>query len=166
MREPSDDTYRRRSTIRGRTTSGHGRTLDYSAAYDRVSIQLLLAKMGKLYCPAHLLLWLRSFLSDRRARCRWETSKTRERVIPNGLPQGSSLAPLLWNVFIYDLLDAVSHSRCSLFAHDTAISYTGKEYTDCSRKLQKDLKQISRYCYNHEININPQKTNRPAPHGK
>lgn len=77
--------------------------LDYSAAYDRVSIKKLLAKLGNLNCSPKLLLWLRSFLNDRRAHCRWDDGRSKSRVMPNGLPQGSTLAPILWNAYIYDL---------------------------------------------------------------
>ena len=132
--------------------------LDYSAAYDRVSIRGLLAQLGKMQCPPHLLLWLQAFLMDRRAYCRWDTEKCKNRVIPHGLPQGSSLAPLLWNLYIADLPEAVSSVKISLFADDTALIKTGPTYKEYRDIIQKAIRQVERYCEAKWIVINPKKT--------
>lgn len=83
---------------------------------------------------------------------------TRTRIIPNGLSQGSSLAPLLWNAYICDLPEIITQSRCSLFADDTAVWCTGKTYEDCRTRLQEDVGTIDDYCKTHSIKINPERT--------
>ena len=78
-------------------TFGIALLLDYSGAYDRVSIEGLLAMLGLHHCPPQLFLCLRGFLQDRRAYCIWGESRSRTRILPIGLPHGSSLSCLLWD---------------------------------------------------------------------
>ena len=82
--------------------------LDFQKAYDRVWKDALLAKLGRLGVPAHVVKWLRNFLSDRRARVRWGNSTSDWRVFSGGLSQGSVLAPLLWLAY------RVRHKYCPL----------------------------------------------------
>ena len=88
--------------------------LDYSGAYDRVSMKGFLAKLGLHHCPPQLLQWLRAFRQDRRAYCRWGESISRKRIVPIGLPQGSSLSCLLWDAYILDLPNEVTTGKLSV----------------------------------------------------
>lgn len=65
---------------------------------------------------------------DRHAYCRWDTQKSKTQVIPNGVPQGSPLVPLLWNLYIAELPEVVISAKTSLFADDTALFMTGSTY--------------------------------------
>ena len=103
-------------------------------------------------------MWLRAFLNDRRAYCRWENSRSRQRVIPQGLPQGSALSPLLWNAYLTDLPEKVSNCSLALFADDTAIWAIGNTYEKCTQKLQIAVNEIGAFCVDHWIQINTRKT--------
>ena len=138
--------------------------LDYSGAYDRVHIKALLAKLGTHSCPPQLLLWLRGFLLDRIAYCRWGEHRSKQRVIPPGLPQRSSLSCLLWDVYVLGLPSKLSKGEISLLADDTMVWTVANNYQECLPVIQEVVQVIESYCADLWITINPSKTV-PLPFG-
>ena len=108
--------------------------------------------------PPQLLLWLRSFLTDRRAHCRWGESTCKSRVLSCGLPQDSSLSCLLWDAYILDLPDEISTGKLSLFADDTSAWVVRSTFQECITVIQGIATKIERYCSRLWIKINPSKT--------
>ena len=100
----------------------------------------LLSKMGKMGVPAHVSLWVKNFLTDRRARVRWNHSTSKWRVFREGLPQGSVLTSLLWVTYINDIDQNInSETVWSLFADDVTLLATGTSLNECGAKLQPAL---------------------------
>jgi len=88
--------------------------LDASKAYDRVHRPSVLAKLIRLGLKGRALRWIADFLSDRFACVRYDDVRSRYREFRYGLPQGSCLSPILFNVFLRDVftpddLDAAHH---------------------------------------------------------
>ena len=60
---------------------------------------------------------------------------------PNyGVPQGSVLGPLLFNLYVNDLCTSLNHSNHILFADDTILYITGKDITSVYIPMNKDIK--------------------------
>jgi hypothetical protein len=62
-------------------------------------------------------------------------------VVQSGVPQGSVLGPLLFNIFINDLCDVINHSKCLLFADNFKIYRAITSSNDCFR-LQSDIDYV------------------------
>jgi len=76
--------------------------VDLTAAYDTVNHRLLLQKVLMMTNGLHLTQFLGEMLSNRRFFVLLNNKKGRLRLQKNGLPQGSVLAPLLYNIYTND----------------------------------------------------------------
>ena len=132
--------------------------LDFQKAYDRVWKVGLLSKMSDLGIPAHINRWIKNFLADRRARVRWGNNHSDWKVLSEGLPQGSVLAPLLWLIYINDIDNQTTNDATwSLFADDVAILATGKTLDECATKLQPALDTVETWAKKWKVTASSSK---------
>jgi len=115
--------------------------LDYSRAFDRVDIGLLLAKMKRYGVHSQIVEWMESFLTDRKQKVVLDGSQSEIATIISGVPQGSVLAPLLFLIFINDLEGVVKDAILSFFADDSRAAMEISAETDMV-KLQQDLDRV------------------------
>ncbi|GIY45063.1 probable RNA-directed DNA polymerase from transposon BS [Caerostris darwini] len=90
-------------------------SLDIKNAFNSVNWNLLKSKISKLPIPSYLIQILFDFLNNRCVLYEGEKISYNQ-----GIPQGSCLGPILWNIFINDLLDLKleSESVIQAFADD------------------------------------------------
>ena len=93
---------------------------DISKAFDRVWHRGLLFKLSSLGIKHQLLNWFKSYLSQRKQRVLYANSTSSWSNISAGVPQGSVLGPLLFRVYINDIIDNIN-SEIRLFADDTSL---------------------------------------------
>ena len=79
-------------------------TMDVQGAFDALLANRLLARMIKQGWPLPLLTLVRSFLADRKVRLRLEKSTTPEHKVACGTPQGSPSSPVLYMLYLAELL--------------------------------------------------------------
>ena len=136
----------------------HMALLDFSKAYDRVWRDGLIAKMDRLNLPGCLSKWVSSFIIDRRCCVRWGSTLSDFRIFKEGLPQGSVLSPILWLIYINDILpDLPEGIDCSLYADDTAILSTGRSLQSCTVNIQSTLDAIANWTKVWKVDMSPTK---------
>ena len=140
---------------------------DISKAFDRVWHEGLLYKLKRIGIRGTLLNWFRDYLNNRLQKViiRGQNSKWGE--IKAGVPQGSVLGPLLFLVYINDLVDGIQ-SNIRLFADDTTIYITVNHDTnpeladgfasDAANQLNNDLNSIKDWADQWLVSFNPHKT--------
>jgi hypothetical protein len=73
-----------------------------------------------------------------------------------GLPQGSVLGPLLFVLYIKDIIGAMKY--VNLFADDTLISIAGENLADCLEKMNEDLASLKKWLKFNKLKLNVSKT--------
>jgi hypothetical protein len=83
-----------------------------------------------------------------------ERSKKKE--LRNGLPQGSVLAPILFNIYTADLPFTISDKF--IYADDTALGFAGKTYEEIQSTLERDIHLMSHYFKSWHLKLSKPKT--------
>ena len=97
-------------------------TIDFSKAFDSVWHPALFHKLISAGLPPCFARWTQSFLSDWRASVVFQNHKSRSFRVRRGVPQGSVFGPVVFSLFINDLLASLPSSvSCSLYADNLAI---------------------------------------------
>ena len=93
---------------------------DISKAFDRVWHAGLLAKLHAAGVTGKFHAWFADYLSDRKQRVVLPVAVSDWTYIRAGVPQGSILGPLLFLLYINDIVNDIG-SNIRLFADDTSL---------------------------------------------
>ena len=131
--------------------------LDISKAFDKVWHAGLLYKLEKNGITNNLLSWFGDYLYDRRQRVVLNGQSSTWGSITAGVPQGSVLGPLLFLIYINDIVDVVN-SKVKLFADDTSLYLTVDDPEFAATTLNRDLSSLDVWSKNWIISFNALKT--------
>ena len=131
--------------------------LDITKTFDRVFLRGLLFKLQQNGIEGNLLKWLESYLSHRKQRVVLNGISSEWREINAGVPQGSILGPLLFLVFINDIVDDIE-SQINLFADDTSLMMPIENIDSSFRALSNDLIKLSVWAKQWLVSFNANKT--------
>ncbi|CAM4564408.1 unnamed protein product [Caretta caretta] len=129
--------------------------LDFQKAFDKVPHQRLLCKLSCHGIRGKILSWIENWLKHREQRVGINGKFSEWRGVNSGVPQGSVLGPILFNLFINDLEKGVN-SEVAKFADDTKLLKILKTKADCE-ELQKDLTKLSDWATKWQMKFNVDK---------
>ena len=131
--------------------------MDLSKAFDCLPHYLLKAKLAAYGFGQKSLKLFMSYLSDRKHRVRIGSSVSEFLTILLGVPQGSVLGPILFNIFVNDLLFAVNEAIICNFADDNTLYVCDQDITNVLRRLKKDLDVVVNWFSSNGMVANPDK---------
>ena len=99
---------------------------DLSKAFDCLPHDLLIAKLHAYGFEKSALNFIRDYLTERTQRTKVDGEYSKKRKLKYGVPQGSILGPLLFNLFINDIFYFLNESKLANYADD-ASTYISKK---------------------------------------
>jgi hypothetical protein len=130
---------------------------DISKAFDRVWHKGLVAKLKGAGLSDTLLTWLSNYLLDRKQRVVIPGGNSEWSTIKAGVPQGSILGPLMFLVYINDIVSDIQ-SNIRLFADDTSMYVIVDHADQAAITMQQDIAKISEWANSWLVNFNPSKS--------
>ena len=131
---------------------------DFSKAFDKVPHQKLLQKLSMYGFNYQLVNWFRSYVSERTSVVVVNGYRSAPFISVSGVPQGSILGPVLFNLFINDLCSSFLYSDYYLYADDLKIARSIRSKDDILN-LQSDLDRLSLWCDDNDMVLNTDKCN-------
>lgn len=129
---------------------------DFSKAFDRVQHSVLIKKLRHLGIHSSMLKWIESYLSNRTQQVKILGCSYRTFMAKSGIPQGSILGPLLFILFINDVVDVFHYVKCLLFADDLKLYMPIASAEDVC-KLQADINRLTEWCSSNLLYLNVNK---------
>jgi hypothetical protein len=131
--------------------------MDLSKAYDCLPHNLLIAKLAAYGVDHFSLSFIYNYLSNRKHRVRINDTFSNFLDILLGVPQGSILGPLLFNIFLNDLLLFARESELCNFADDNTLYSFGKTVNQVKSILKTDIKCVLHWFEINQMAANPAK---------
>jgi len=131
-------------------------TMDVQGAFDALLVRRLLKRMIAQGWPRPLLQLVRQFLSDRKVRVRLEKETTQFYDVKCGTPQGSPLSPVLYMLYLAELLAQDPHLRFG-YADDICLYRISDSLDTNVQLLSEDVRAILQWGNDNKVFFAPEK---------
>ena len=130
---------------------------DLSKAFDCLPHDLIIAKLNAYGFSLSALRLIHDYLSNRKQRTKINLTYSSWEEILFGVPQGSILVPLLFNIFMGDLLFILEETDIASFADDTTPCAIGNSVDEIRNLLENTSKKLFKWFSDNQMKANPDK---------
>ena len=135
--------------------------VDYQKAFDTINHNILFSKLELYGFSPSCINWFKSYLSNRTQVTKCDSSYfSSPKPISIGVPQGSTLGPLLFILYVNDLchIKRLFNVHIKMYADDTVVYSSGKSIAEVQNTLQSCLDYVYKWCITNRLYMNMKKT--------
>ena len=132
--------------------------MDLSKAFDTLNHAILLSKLKNYGVRGHALLWFENYLKNRKQYVTFNGHNSHSQFVQCGVPQGSILGPLLFLLYVNDIFNTSSLLSFVLFADDTNIFCSHKDFDSLIDILNFEINKVSNWFKSNKLSLNITKT--------
>ena len=133
--------------------------IDLSKAFKTVDHNILISKLEHYGVRGTALRWFKSYLSNRQQYVEFNGTSSESCEIKCGVTQGSILGLLLFLLYINDLCNVSKVMDFILFADDTNIFFSHKDFNLLPEILNSELLKLTQWCRANKLSINFKNSN-------
>lgn len=146
------------SKIKNSTTNKLVIFFDLKKAFDTVNHSLLLDKLESMGIRGIVLELIKNYLTNRTCCTKLGKKLSKILQVKCGVPQGSCLGPLLFNIYINSITNLDLNGELVLFADDTALVQESNDISDLYNKANIDVLKIKNWLMENKLSLNISKT--------
>ena len=120
-------------------------SMDLSKAFDSLPHDLIVKKFIEYGADERTANIIEDYFSNRQQRVKIAGEYSSWNYISRGIAQGSILGPLIFNIFINDLLFIVKRCKLSSYADDTQIFFAHHDYREVENAINSDLELVDKW---------------------
>lgn len=133
--------------------------LDVEAAYDNVQLPILREKFRKLRIPVRLANLVGNLLAERRITFHGRDPRINpSSLVWRGLPQGSVLSPLLYNLYTHDLEDSAGDCHILQYADDLLLYVSSRSIESATEMISTSLMETNSWLSNNGLSLSSSKS--------
>ena len=133
-------------------------TLDLSKAFDTVDHHILSRKLYNYGIRGTSLKWFKSYLCERKQFVKFGDEQSTLLLLKCGVPQGSILGPLLFLIYINDMINSSKLLKYILFADDSTLYASHSDLNYLVNLINEEIKHVHNWIQANKLTLNVKKT--------
>ena len=132
--------------------------IDFKKAFDTVDHDILIKKRHHYGIRGLPLLWLKNYLIKRPQFLQFKDEISNEYFSNCGVPQGTVLGPILFLIYINDIINSYKLLKLKMFADDTTLFLEDNDILRLQENVNNELLKINNWLISNRLSINLKKT--------
>lgn len=132
--------------------------LDFKRAFETIDRRILIRKLSCMGIRNKVLDWFASYLSNRTQRVIYGNCVSETVHVKHGVPQGTVLGPLLFLLYINDMVGVAHKCKIVMFADDTMLYMVGKDLTEMQVEMNHELNNLFSWLCDNKLSLNTNKS--------
>ena len=129
---------------------------DINKAFDSVNHTILINKLIEQKIPRNIILWIKSFLTDRKHSVKIGKYISKTLTAASGVPQGAVLSPTLFALFVNNVSDTIKNSTIKMYADDVKLYKQICDRNDV-KNLQNDITNFNGWLTENDMSLSANK---------